>query len=152
MLGDARASSNQLSATSRLRTSEAILAKLKRMPTSLTGMQDVAGTRVVVDALTAQDRTLSVITGLFPEEVVGIKDQRIEPDMHGYRGIHVIVKVDGRLAEIQIRTLWQDRWAQVVERMDAAAVDTTLAMPRFRTIENVRQEIDLKHGVGSPPP
>src|SRR5262249_4120968 len=122
-ISDARGRRNHLSPTSRLKTPEAILAKLKRTPTSLMGMQDIAGARVIVDNLTVQDSTLSVITGLFPDEVIKIKDQRVESDVHGYRAIHVIMKVDGRLAEIQIRTRWQDRWAQVVERLDAAETD-----------------------------
>lgn len=37
----------------------------------------------------------------------------------GRRAIHVIVYRDARLAEVQLRTFAQDRWAQVVESIDS---------------------------------
>ena len=43
-------------------------------------------------------------------------DRRAVPS-HGYRAVHVIVTVDHRLVEIQVRTTLQDLWAQVVERL-----------------------------------
>ena len=38
------------------------------------------------------------------------------PKSDGYRAVHVIVVKDERFIEIQLRTRWQDRWAQAVER------------------------------------
>jgi ppGpp synthetase/RelA/SpoT-type nucleotidyltranferase len=58
---------------------------------------------------------------LFLAEYVSTKDTREEADHLGYRAVHVIV-TDGRLAEIQIRTIWQNAWAQVVESFNDDAV------------------------------
>jgi hypothetical protein len=43
-------------------------------------------------------------------------DRRTEPS-HGYRAVHVIVKLQGRLVELQVRTRLQDSWAQAMERL-----------------------------------
>ena len=51
-------------------------------------------------------------------------------DQWGYRAIHVVVRLDERLAEIQVRTTNQDRWAQIVKAIDKA------------------RGLDLKHGRG----
>jgi ppGpp synthetase/RelA/SpoT-type nucleotidyltranferase len=105
---------------SRLKTPPAIRAKLVRTPTSLTRMQDIAGARVIVGTLEGQDMAHGIVTDrLFTDCVVTEKDQREEPDQYGYRAIHVIIRLDDRLAEIQIRTLWQNAWAQLVERLDS---------------------------------
>lgn len=34
----------------------------------------------------------------------------------GYRAVHLIVAKDGRYVELQLRTPWQDAWAQSVEQ------------------------------------
>lgn len=97
--------------TSRLKTSPTIIAKLGRSETSLPRMQDIAGARIVVPALELQDVTVGIVKSIFGNDVRHVKDQREEPDQWGYRAVHVIIERDGRLAEVQIRTPWQDRWA-----------------------------------------
>jgi ppGpp synthetase/RelA/SpoT-type nucleotidyltranferase len=140
--------------TSRLKTPQAIVAKLKRSSTALSRMQDIAGARIVLPVpeppatpLIAQAATLPLIVDALPlgAEVVDIKDdQTEEPDQWGYRAIHVIGRIGTwyygepgspgwpawHYFEVQLRTAAQDRWAQVVERVDAAF------------------GWDLKHGVG----
>lgn len=117
--------------TSRLKTPPAIVAKLRRMETSIVRMQDIAGARLVVPNLTLQDMALDTVESVLFEGCAShVKDQREEPDQYGYRAIHVIVELDDRIAEIQIRTMWQDRWAQVVESLDSSL------------------RSDLKHGRG----
>jgi ppGpp synthetase/RelA/SpoT-type nucleotidyltranferase len=136
--------------TSRLKTPQAIVAKLRRTSTGLSRMQDIAGARIVlpapdapITALDAQQVALTVVldalAGRF--EIVDVKDQATEPDRWGYRAIHAIGKVgtwyfEGPASrrqhcfEVQVRTEAQDRWAQVVEGLDS----------RFGW--------DLKHGNG----
>jgi hypothetical protein len=43
-------------------------------------------------------------------------DRRADPRF-GYRAVHLIVRIDELLVEIQIRTEMQDSWAQIVERL-----------------------------------
>lgn len=104
--------------TSRLKTSPAIVAKLGRSRISLPRMQDIAGARIVVPSLEVQEPVIAAVRQLFGPELRHVKDQRAEPDQYGYRAVHLIVRVNGRIAEIQIRTVWQDRWAQIVEQVD----------------------------------
>ena len=82
---------------------------------ALSRMQDIAGVRLVAEMnRTEQDQLVKRIVELFPG--ADVKDRRAEPS-HGYRAVHVIVEVDQRLVEIQVRTVLQDLWAQVVERL-----------------------------------
>jgi ppGpp synthetase/RelA/SpoT-type nucleotidyltranferase len=102
-------------------------------------MQDIAGARIVLPEYGERNLEVQDVTfDLLQQEtvfgaswtVVRTKDDRDPPDPTGYRPLHVIVSVDELLAEIQIRTRHQDRWAQVVEGLDS------------------RGSWDLKHGSG----
>lgn len=42
-------------------------------------------------------------------------DRRTNPS-HGYRAVHVITSVSGKLIEIQVRTLLQHLWAELSEK------------------------------------
>lgn len=99
----------------RLKTSDNIIGKLRRGHDSLRGIHDLAGTRVVHRmSLTEQDR--------FGERILQVCgdarliDRRSTPS-YGYRALHVVTRVDGRWVEIQLRTLYQDTWAQVMEKL-----------------------------------
>jgi ppGpp synthetase/RelA/SpoT-type nucleotidyltranferase len=102
--------------TSRLKTVQTLVGKLKRERTmNLSQVQDVAGLRIVKEMdLVEQDDVAARVASLF--EKARIVDRRSSPSF-GYRGIHVVVRVDGRLVEVQVRTRLQDRWAQIVERL-----------------------------------
>jgi ppGpp synthetase/RelA/SpoT-type nucleotidyltranferase len=105
-----------LPVTSRTKTTGTLVEKLQRSPSmALSRMQDIAGARLVAEMnRTEQDQLVARIVELFPG--ADVKDRRAEPS-HGYRAVHVIVEVDQRLVEIQVRTVLQDLWAQVVERL-----------------------------------
>ena len=45
-----------------------------------------------------------------------IVDRRVSPS-YGYRAVHVIVCLDGVTIEIQVRTLMQHVWADLMERL-----------------------------------
>src|SRR5207245_589196 len=97
----------------------------------LNRMQDITGARVVVPDLATQEMVLQLVLEEFKDSnAVVAKDTRKEGDELGYRGLHVVVQIGGRFAEIQIRTMLQGLWAQVVEKLD----ETT--------------GTDLKHGSG----
>ena len=91
-----------------------IIAKLVRLRTRLSRMQDIAGCRVEVENIPQQDRVIGQIAKFYPE--AQIDDLRVEPS-HGYRAVHVIVKVAGFPVEIQVRTPLQNGWAQATESL-----------------------------------
>ena len=105
-----------LSPTSRLKTVQTLVGKLQREEKmALSRVQDIAGLRIVRKmSLAEQDLLTSAIVSVFPD--AKIVDRRAKPSF-GYRAVHLVVKVDGRPVEIQLRTHLQDRWAQIVERM-----------------------------------
>jgi hypothetical protein len=102
-----------------LKTVEAITAKLVRSKTRLATMQDIAGTRIVVPTLEIQDAITTVVLERFRNKDGYVaKDTRENGDDYGYRAVHAVATLDGRFAEVQIRTVHQDVWAQLVERTD----------------------------------
>lgn len=89
------------------KTTTAIADKLKRQKTRLSQIQDIAGYRIVVNSVPDQDDALARLTELFPKAT--IEDRRKRPS-HGYRAVHIIVELDERLIEIQLRTANQHQW------------------------------------------
>ena len=85
---------------SRLKTVGTLVDKLRRIPEPLSRIQDVAGARVVAEMTRGeQDRLVERITARFDD--YRVKDRRAEPSF-GYRAVHIIVRVQGRLVEIQV--------------------------------------------------
>lgn len=113
---DVRAIAGSYPVSSRLKTVQTIVEKLRREEKMrLSRMQDIAGIRVVAPmTVRAQDDLAERVRGAFPNG--RIVDRRERPS-HGYRALHIYVAVDGVPVEIQIRTALQDRWAQIVERL-----------------------------------
>jgi len=125
-----------LNVASRPKTSEAIVAKLGREHTRLSQMQDIAGGRIIVPDKLLQDAACDAILRMTGDPQSGVvlfrevSDTRRDGDEHGYRAVHVVVGVDGKPVELQVRTAVQQGWAQLVEGLDQ----------RFGW--------DLKHGQG----
>ncbi|MFD9026142.1 hypothetical protein [Streptomyces parvulus] len=113
-----------LSVTHRLKTTDTLVQKLRRAKargssTNLARIQDIAGIRLSGNVtLTEQDQLRDWIIDRFEGQGYAcvVKDRRTDP-MVGYRAVHVIVSIDGRYVEIQVRTLSQDLWANVFERI-----------------------------------
>src|SRR5207249_2143742 len=72
------------------KTTDSIVAKLKRETIRLSQMQDIAGCRLIVADVREQDRLVDGLKRLFPEHTV--IDRRRHPS-HGYRAVHVIAEV-----------------------------------------------------------
>lgn len=101
--------------TSRLKTTETIIEKLAREKTRLGSMHDIAGLRIVENlSLGAQDELVDMIVA----ELGGgdVIDRRARPS-HGYRAVHVVAASMGCFVEIQVRTLLQNLWAQIMESL-----------------------------------
>lgn len=106
-----------------------VAQRLKRMPTildklgrhsamQLTRMQDIGGCRAVFP-----QGGFAYIEGVRRRmrrqhwDVVEEYDYITTPKLSGYRGIHVVVRRQNRLVEIQLRTEAQHRWAETVEQL-----------------------------------
>ena len=83
------------------KSTTSVIEKLRRESIRLTQIQDIAGCRLIVADIEAQDRLVEQLARLFPDTTT--VDRRETPS-HGYRAVHVIVKSQDRLIEIQIRT------------------------------------------------
>jgi ppGpp synthetase/RelA/SpoT-type nucleotidyltranferase len=109
-----------LHVTHRAKTTGTIVEKLRReRGMELARVQDLAGIRIVGGiTFDWQDQLAAEIVRRFPADPrqPKIRDRRTEPS-HGYRAVHVIVSLDGVSIEIQVRTIPQHLWADVMERI-----------------------------------
>lgn len=96
------------------KTTGSIVEKLMRETTRLSQMQDIAGCRIIVPDITAQNQATSSIASLFTDHV--IIDRRKTPS-HGYRAVHIVAMIEGRPVEIQIRTVLQHTWAELSQKL-----------------------------------
>jgi len=96
------------------KTTQSIVAKLERERTRLSRMQDIAGCRVEVENLIEQDRVVGELKTKFSR--TNVLDRRAQPS-HGYRAAHVVVAIDRRPVEIQVRTSLQHSWASAAEKL-----------------------------------
>lgn len=107
--------------TQRLKRFATIIDKLDRHPgMQLSRMEDIGGVRAV---LPSQQLVDAVVDDLRRQrkwklrrvrEYVDGRTPGPKPD--GYRAVHLVVEKDGCYVEIQLRTPWQDSWAQSVEQ------------------------------------
>jgi putative GTP pyrophosphokinase len=123
----------QLNPTGRpAKSTSSIVEKLRRESIRLSQVQDIAGCRVVISDVLAQDQTIATLNETFSN--TKIIDRRINPS-YGYRAVHVIVTHDESSVEIQIRTSLQHLWAELSERL-ADVVDLSIKYgggePRFK--------------------
>lgn len=100
--------------TQRLKRTVTIGEKLSREPTmDVTQMQDIGGVRASVpslDHLHALSRRLKKSWTIHRT-----RDYIANPKPSGYRALHHIVRRDGCLIEVQLRTTLQEAWANQVE-------------------------------------
>ena len=96
------------------KSTTSIAEKLRRESIRLSQIQDIAGCRLVVQDPVEQDLIVISLAELFPN--ISVVDRRLKPS-HGYRAVHVIVKVDQKAVEIQIRTRLQQLWAELSEKL-----------------------------------
>jgi ppGpp synthetase/RelA/SpoT-type nucleotidyltranferase len=98
-----------------VKTIRSIVAKLRRQTTKLVQVQDLIGCRIVVPDIIDQNQWINALERLFPGSA--LIDRRQAP-RHGYRAIHLIVRDGIQRFEIQLRTVFQDEWANIVEKID----------------------------------
>ena len=105
--------------TQRLKRTPTIVDKLRRLPTmTLSRMQDIGGCRAV---FATQDEVNTVLTrftrnGEIRNETPDtVRDYVTNPRSSGYRAVHVWTRYRGRRIEVQLRTWFQNNWADMVE-------------------------------------
>jgi putative GTP pyrophosphokinase len=102
--------------TQRLKKWPTIISKLHRHPTMrLSAMQDMGGLRAVLPSQRAVDTVADRLRMNWRDQLVADDDYVRKPKDSGYRAIHLVVMQDERRIEIQLRTPWQDMWAQSTE-------------------------------------
>jgi len=92
----------------------AIVEKLKRETIRLSQIQDIAGCRVLVPDIGAQDRLVHVLDTMLGRVVI---DDKRDVPTHGYRAVHVIALHGNRPVEVQVRTFHQHAWAEISEKL-----------------------------------
>jgi putative GTP pyrophosphokinase len=96
------------------KSTTSIIEKLRRESIRLSQVQDIAGCRLIVANVRAQDRAIQILRHAFSNPI--IVDRRTNPS-HGYRAVHVIVRISKHLIEIQVRSTLQHLWAEFSERL-----------------------------------
>jgi putative GTP pyrophosphokinase len=123
----------QMGARSRLHTLHvegSVTQRLKELPTiqrklvrehprvQLSTMEDIAGARAVVPTIDDLRRLEDRWTSTVPVQIVRHRDYIEAPPASGYRAVHLVLRhASERLVELQIRTVLQNRWAQLVEEL-----------------------------------
>jgi putative GTP pyrophosphokinase len=97
----------------RTKTTQSIVDKLLRGSIKLTQIQDIAGCRIVAKDVVDQNKIVDQLKALFTDHK--IIDRREKPS-HGYRAVHVIVFINSKTVEVQVRTELQDLWAELSEK------------------------------------
>ena len=105
----------QLEPTGRpAKSTTSITEKLRRESIRLSQMQDIAGCRLVVPNVLAQNQVVERLKSVLPRAV--IVDRRSQPSF-GYRAVHIIATARDKPVEIQVRTEFQHLWAQLSEKL-----------------------------------
>ena len=122
LVGELRALAPDAEVSSRTKRIETVIAKLLRRPDlPLSQITDLAGARIVV-ADRAEQR--AIVARLQQIYEVQDTDDKSESPKSGYRAVHLDIRYQDRLLEIQVQTRNQRRWQQVSE--EAAGYDVTI--------------------------
>jgi ppGpp synthetase/RelA/SpoT-type nucleotidyltranferase len=105
----------QIEVSQRLKRTPTIIDKLRREPGMELGrMADIGGCRAVLQDLDELARVRERYERA-PDRIVRTRDHIEEPKPDGYRALHIYVRYDARLVEVQLRTRIQHEWAYTVE-------------------------------------
>lgn len=98
----------------RLKKLPTMIGKLYREPgMKLARMEDIGGVRAVLPSQDACHRVASRLRRNWT--ITRFRDYVANPKDDGYRALHLINRNRGRLIEVQLRTTFQDTWANAVE-------------------------------------
>lgn len=113
-----KAGADERSVSQRLKRFDTIVEKLDRHPGTLTQMEDIGGVRAVLPEQAVVDAIVVSLKRRWKRPPAAGVHRRAGTwtEVRRLPSGHVIVVKDDRFIEIQLRTHWQDRWAQAVER------------------------------------
>lgn len=104
-----------LTISGRLKNTLTIREKLLRSTLRLSNIRDIIGCRVVVpNNIAVQDAVVRGIAKSIQSDRYKIIDRRVNSN-NGYRAVHLELRRDGMICEIQVRTHLQDLWATTSE-------------------------------------
>ena len=96
------------------KSTSSIIEKLFRESIRLSQVQDIAGCRVVAADIKRQDNVVILLREIFPS--ASVVDRR-KHSSYGYRSVHIVIKILGKLIEVQVRTELQHSWAEFSEKL-----------------------------------
>jgi putative GTP pyrophosphokinase len=99
--------------TTRSKRFSTIVDKLDRGTVRLADMVDLGGVRAVVEDIDDVDAAVEALNDEL--EVRRVRDWARNPPASGYRAVHLHVRQGERAIELQLRTRFQDTWANIVE-------------------------------------
>jgi len=112
---DKEFSSRGFELTSRLKNFRTLREKLRRSNLKLSSIRDVIGSRLVIpNSQEIQDVVVHEVMAKIANDRSKIIDRRVQSN-HGYRAVHIELRRDGTICEIQVRTQLQDSWARTSE-------------------------------------
>lgn len=104
----------------RLKRLPRIIRKLSNMESSnLARLEDIGGTRAVVDSIEAQRVLCAHLEDRWAGLIKRRRDYVADPKGTGYRARHFVVERYERRVEIQVRTRAQQAWANAIEQADS---------------------------------
>ncbi len=107
---------------SRTKRLETVVAKLQRRPElALSRVTDLAGCRIIVSGSAVQRAIVARLLAIYDVQQV---DDKSDNPKFGYRAIHLDIRYQGQLMEIQVQTRNQHRWQLVSEQ--AAGYDISI--------------------------
>ncbi len=127
------------------KSTSSLIEKLHRESIRRSQVQDIAGCRVVVADAAQQKLVVASLRTVFPGS--SVIDRRANPS-YGYRAVHVIAQISGKLIEIQVRSSLQHLWAELSEKL-SDEVDPAIKYGGgpdvFRQVLTEASELVMKH-------
>lgn len=115
----------------RLKRSRTIVDKLTRHPNmALSTMQDIGGCRAVLPKETDVYEVVKRLQDQKRWEIIQVYDYIERPKSDGYRAVHLVVSRAGCRIEVQLRSVTQHAWAEVIEATDRQTLFGDLKLGR----------------------
>ena len=106
---------DRIEVTQRLKRLPTMIDKLSRETGNITQMHDIGGVRALLPSL---GHVYSLGRRLRKTwTIIRVRDYIAKPKPTGYRALHLIVQRRGFPIEVQLRTVPQDLWANLMEEM-----------------------------------